>query len=110
MYKGLGSARILTSKSIWLLDLAKCVPASTRLDGFDISNAGYPQKSWLPSNVTLQEMDASKEPPINLQGKYDVVHIRLFLIVVEDNDPMPFLKHCIKLLRLPILQFSHSSS
>ena len=86
--------------SAWLLDLAKDLPSSFQLDGFDISACGFPQTEWLPRNVSLQALDASKEPPEHLLGKYDIVHLRLFLIVVDGNDPKPFLNHCVKLLSM----------
>ena len=84
--------------SAWLLDLAKTLPSSTQLDGFDLSASQYPHKLLLPSNVSLQTLDATNEPPQELQGKYDVVHLRLFLIVINNNDPTPILNHCFKLL------------
>ena len=87
-----------TPISAWLLDLAKTLPASTQLDGFDISASQYPHKLLLPSNVSLQTLDATNEPPQNLQGKYDVVHLRLFLIIVNNSDPIPIFDHCFKLL------------
>ena len=50
--------------------------------------------------MSLQALDASKEPPEHLVGKYDIVHLRLFLIVVNENDPKPFLNHCMRLLSM----------
>ena len=38
------------------------------------------------------------EPPAYLVGKYDVVHIRLFISLVTNNDPRPLLDHCCRLL------------
>ncbi|MCJ1287294.1 hypothetical protein MMC26_006642 [Xylographa opegraphella] len=40
-----------------------------------------------------------QEPPEKLVGRYDIVHVRLFLAVVNNDDPSPLLDHCIKLLR-----------
>lgn len=39
------------------------------------------------------------EPPQHLWGTYDIVHIRLFLAVVDNNDPTQILDHCYKLLK-----------
>ena len=86
--------------SVWLLDLAKTLPSSTQLDGFDVSASQYPHKLLLPSNVSLQTLDATDEPPLEFQGKYDVVHLRLFLIIVNNNDPTPIFNHCFKLLSM----------
>ena len=88
------------NKRTWLLDLVENVPPTTRLHGFDISSSGFPPKSWLPSNVSFNVLDSLKEAPEELWGQYDIVHIRLFLIVVNDNDPTPLLRHCMKLLSM----------
>ena len=84
--------------SLWLLDLAKTLPPSTQLDGFDISDSGYPPREWLPSHVSMQILNAFEDPPQTLWGKYDIVHLRLFLIVVNENNVAPLLDHCMKLL------------
>ena len=38
------------------------------------------------------------EPPADLVGKYDVVHIRLFISLVTNNDPRSLLDFCCKIL------------
>ena len=91
------NANDLTIDSIWLLDLAKSLP-STQLDGFDVSAAGYPPKPWLPNNVSLNIWNAFEVPHEDYQGKYDLVHLRLFQIVIDNNDPSLLLQNCIKLL------------
>ena len=74
------------------------MPPSSELDGFDISDNQYPPRDCLPSNVSLEIGDAMDEPPAHLIGRYDVVHIRLFISLVTHNDPRPLLDHCCKLL------------
>jgi len=32
-------------------------------------------------------------------GRYDVVHLRLFMCVVASGDPMPLLKNLMRLLK-----------
>lgn len=83
----------------WLLDLAKHVPDTVQLDGFDVSTAQFPHKEWIPSNVSLSALNAKTEPPEHLLEAYDIVHIRLFLAVVDNNDPTQILNHCLKLLK-----------
>ena len=97
--------KLLTNESIWLLDLAKDAHPSTLLDGFDISASGFPHQSWLPSNISFSILDSLKEPPEELLEKYDFVHLRLFLIVVNENDPTPLLRHCMKLLSIASLPY-----
>ena len=84
---------------IWLLDLARGFPPTTQFDGFDISTAQYPAHEHLPANVRLKVLDSvNGEPPEDLQGQYDVVHLRLFISVIE-KDPLPLLLNSLKLLR-----------
>ncbi|MCJ1433764.1 hypothetical protein MMC27_003129 [Xylographa pallens] len=92
-------ADVGTGTGIWLLDLAKNLPSSAQLEGFDISSTGYPPKEWLPSNVELRLWNVFDEPPEHMHEKYDVVHLRLFLVVVDDNDPSTILRHCLKILK-----------
>ena len=74
------------------------MPSSVRLDGFDISTAMYPQKEWLPQNVSLGVFDAFLDVPKHLVGKYDVVHIRSFACIVKNNDPSRLLANLIRML------------
>jgi len=92
------AGRRLNYSSIWLLDLAKSLPPSTRLEGFDIASSSYPPEEWLPSNIKLALWNVFDEPPDYLYGRFDVVHIRLFLVVIDANDPSSILRHCLKIL------------
>ena len=89
---------------IWLLDLAREFP-SARLDGYDISNAQFPPTAWIPANTTLACLDILKPIPEILQGKYDVVHVGLVVLVVEKDDPLPLLDNILALLStLPVFE------
>ena len=83
---------------IWLLDLARTISPTAQLDGFDIDISGCPQKLWLPPNVTMRQLDALGEIPEHLVGVYDIVHLRLFQVVVKDNDPGPLLRNMLRML------------
>ena len=85
---------------IWLLDLAKNLPSTAQLDGFDIDIADCPPKEWLPPNVKMHTLDILSEIPQHLVGVYDIVQLRLFQVVVRDNDPVPLLKNSLKLLSM----------
>ena len=74
------------------------MPASCQFTGFDISAAQFTQAEWLPSNMSFEILDATVEPPQHFQGQFDIVHLRLFLAVVNDNNVTPVLDHCLKLL------------
>lgn len=70
------------TKSQWLVDVAHQIP-SGQLDGFDISTDQFPNEAWLPPNVSLHQLDITKPIPTSLEGLYDVVHVQLFLCVIQ---------------------------
>lgn len=88
---------VVDSGSIWLIDISRQLH-SARLDGSDISAGQFPPQEWLPSNLSLTVFDVHGDVPVALQGKYDLVHVRLFLTVVKDNDPRPILNKMYRLL------------
>lgn len=74
------------------------MPPTTQFDGFDVSADYFPAKEWLPANVSLEVVDAFADVPEHLIGKYDVVHIRAFVVIVKNNDPTKLLSNLIKML------------
>ena len=85
------------ARSQWLIDISRDLP-SAQLDGFDVSEEQYPCKAWLPSDITLSQLDITKEIPSHLEGVYDLVHVQLFLCVVQKDGPAGILKKLYKLL------------
>lgn len=83
--------------SQWLIDVSPDLPAG-QLDGFDVSEEQYPCKAWLPSHVSLSHLDITKQIPPHLEGVYDLVHVQLFLCVVQKDGPAAILKEMYKLL------------
>ena len=53
--------------------------------------------------MTLRMLDAKADPPEELCTVYDIVHVRMLLAVVDDDDPRVILRHCQKLLSMPLL-------
>ena len=43
------------------------------------------------------------EPPAELVGQYDIVHIRHVTLVVKDNNPLPIIQNMRKLLSTALL-------
>lgn len=78
--------------------MARVLPFPATLDGFDIDISQCPPKEWLPENVNIHVFDVFDELPEHLVGTYDIVHLRLFLLIVQNNDPMPLLKKFIQML------------
>jgi SAM-dependent methyltransferase len=44
----------------WLIDVSKEIP-SAQLDGIDISRDQYPNKAWLPSQISLHKLDIRRQ-------------------------------------------------
>ena len=74
------------------------MPASTQLDGFDISADQFPDKGWLPKNVTLNTLDSLSPLPDHLIGIYDVVHVGLVVTIIKNENPVPLLKNVLAML------------
>ncbi|KAL8658978.1 MAG: hypothetical protein Q9202_007338 [Teloschistes flavicans] len=87
-----------TGTAIWPLDLAQSLPMA-QVDGFDIDLEQCPPSEWLPHNVTIREWDAFSALPPELENQYDVVHLRLLLLVVRDNDPRAILRNALRMLK-----------
>ncbi|KAH8432922.1 uncharacterized protein LDX57_010555 [Aspergillus melleus] len=79
-------ADIGTGTGIWLSDLTDKLPPSVELHGLDISFAATAPPEWLPSNIKLRQWDVLSDPPQDLLEAFDVVHIRLFSLVLSNND------------------------
>lgn len=96
----------LTWCRLWLTDLARQFP-NAQLHGFDISSEQYIAAGFLPSNVSLRILDIFKDIPEEYVGKYDIVHARLLVQVVNQlgGDPLPVLKNLIKLLSMHFIPF-----
>ena len=91
-------ADVGTGNAVWITEVLSHLPPSTQIDGFDISAEHWPAEEWLPSNVSLHLFDAFENVPEHLVGRYDIVHLRAFAIVVRNNDPTVVLGNLIKML------------
>ncbi|RAK98493.1 UMTA methyltransferase family protein [Aspergillus ibericus CBS 121593] len=91
-------ADVATGTAIWLLDLARERP-DTFLEGLDMTLEKAPAVEWLPANITLREWNLHDEVPPELEGKFDVVHLRLLIIVVENGDPSPIIRKVARMLK-----------
>ncbi|KAJ5093494.1 hypothetical protein N7456_009355 [Penicillium angulare] len=98
-------ADIGTGTGVWLEDLAKILPFSKSLNlhGFDISSAQFPPGnevivSGKPS-IPLTVHDALNPYPVEHQGRYDLVHIRLLVAGIKEDDYAVVLKNARDLLK-----------
>ncbi|KAL1845906.1 hypothetical protein Plec18170_009507 [Paecilomyces lecythidis] len=96
---GMRIAEIGAGTGIWLLDLARTLPTSIRLDGFDISDTQFPNKKYWAENLNFGILDAFSPVPEHLAGAFDVVHLRYWLGIVKGNNYSPLIKHVSTLLK-----------
>lgn len=68
------------------MDLATQVHPTTKLDGFDINLSQGPPRPWLPRAVSVSKLDLFQDPPDELVGKYDIVHVSLVVCFVDDSQ------------------------
>jgi hypothetical protein len=89
------------ARSIWLHDLYRHHP-DAQFHGFDISSEQYPAAGFLPPNISLRHLDILKEIPAEYVEKYDVVHARLLVQVVNQagGDPRPVIQNLMKLVSM----------
>ncbi|KAL9088349.1 MAG: hypothetical protein Q9165_006274 [Trypethelium subeluteriae] len=90
-------ADVATGTGIWLLELAQLYPEA-QMDGFDIDLSTAPDQHWLPHNVKINHWDIFNKPPDHLIGRYDVVHVRLLVLVIT-NDAGSVLRNLLSLLK-----------
>ncbi len=83
---------------VWILDAATCLPSTVELHGYDISNYQYPSRKFWPRNFRLGVLDSLTDPPPQLVGQYDVVHLRMWASNLKGNDTSPVMEHVKKLL------------
>ncbi|KAK8109212.1 hypothetical protein PG984_015013 [Apiospora sp. TS-2023a] len=95
-------ADIRCGNGAWLCDLNdELLKASTsaQLDGYDINTANFPGPDFLPSTISLKELDVMKPPPDDLLDVYDIVHIRAFSSILVDTGVAPLLSFVHAILK-----------
>ncbi|KAK8105655.1 uncharacterized protein PG998_003871 [Apiospora kogelbergensis] len=97
-------ADLACGNGVWLTDLHSSLAktnVSAQLDGFDINPINFPDPAFLPSGVTLKQLDILAHPfPPHLKGVYDVVHIRAFCSVINNAPALrPVLAVASELLK-----------
>ncbi|TGO40500.1 hypothetical protein BHYA_0036g00330 [Botrytis hyacinthi] len=73
-------------------------PPTVQIDGFDISAAQFPAADFRPQNVHLYTHDGFQDYASEFQERYDTVHARFWLCVVDDPDAKPLLRKLLSLL------------
>jgi hypothetical protein len=78
-------ADVATGTGIFLLELAKTLPAASELHGFDISPAQFP-KAHVPANIQFHVANAKTPFSSEFHEKFDVVHLRLLIPAMSGDD------------------------
>jgi hypothetical protein len=83
---------------IWLFDAAIALLTTVELHGYDICESQFPATKFWPENVTFGTLDSLTNPPQELFGQYDVVHLRMWASNLKENDTVPLIEHVKQLL------------
>ncbi|KAF2710677.1 hypothetical protein K504DRAFT_532466 [Pleomassaria siparia CBS 279.74] len=95
---GMEIMEVATGTGIWMLDLASKYP-DINFHGTDYSLEQAPPREFLPSKVTLSKWDLLEGGvPEEYVGRFDLVHVRLLVCVIKNNDPLPILEKLVKIL------------
>ena len=89
---------VATGTAIWPINVARELP-SAKIMGLDISLAQVPHTEWLPTNVVLKSWNVFEDVPEDMLNRFDIVHIRLLVLVVENSDPRPIIQNLLKMLK-----------
>nr|OQO11427.1 hypothetical protein B0A51_17944 [Rachicladosporium sp. CCFEE 5018] len=65
----------------------------------------FPAQHTLAQNVKLEILDAAADVPLEYIDAFDLIHIRLVLAAVYNNDPRPILRNMIRMLKPGVLQW-----
>jgi SAM-dependent methyltransferase len=79
-------ADVGTGTGVWLIDLAKELPETARLDGFDVDTSKFHPPADRPANMTLQAGDVLLGWPAKLHGQYDLIHVRLLFYALKKEE------------------------
>ncbi|KAJ5873461.1 uncharacterized protein N7473_013334 [Penicillium subrubescens] len=88
-------AEVGTGTAIWLFDIARQLPPTVRLFGFDISDGQFPPKKLWPQNFSLGILDSLTKPPASLAGQFDVVHLRMWASNLRGKDTSILISHFV---------------
>ncbi|KAI1130958.1 S-adenosyl-L-methionine-dependent methyltransferase [Nemania abortiva] len=83
----------------WLLDIAKSLPSTCELNGFDVSSSAFPPPQTWPPNVSFRIQDMLLPFPASEIGTYDVVAVRFVSSATTRAEWARTIGDLIKLLK-----------
>lgn len=87
----------LTVTRIWASELAAELPDTAVVKAFDISEKQFPSPNWR-GPVDFKIVDCFKPIPEEYRGQFDVVNLRFWLCIVNDDSAQELLENIITLL------------
>ena len=91
-------ADVATGTALWALDVAAEHPTA-QLHGYDVDTTQAPAPEWLPANLRISMWDLFQDPPLEALGTYDLVHVRLLVLLLSGLDPIPVIRRLASLLK-----------
>lgn len=95
---------------VWMLDLSDDLPDSVQFHGFDTDLSQAPAPAFRPRNFHYEHLDIFKPLPEQLEGRFDVVHVRLFMYVIKNGNPKTIVKNVCKMLSTTLLTRKHQQT
>jgi len=93
-------ADVAAGNGDWLIELSRQVPPTAQLQGFDLTAVNFPDKGWLPNNISMHVLDAfTPDLPADVVGVFDIVHVRAIARAVKDNHVHPLITNLVKMLK-----------
>ena len=86
--------------SIWPIETSRELPSTAQIDGFDVSDAQFPYRGWLPKNVRLHVQDVFAPFPAEHLNAYDIVHIRYFFTLLNPENVEGLVRNLMTLLSM----------
>jgi SAM-dependent methyltransferase len=91
-------ADVCCGTALWLFDAATQYPTA-QLHGFDIDLSQAPHEAWLPHNIRLHQWDIFDDVDPAWMAKFDVVHIRLLVLVLAPEKVQRFARNVARMLK-----------
>jgi SAM-dependent methyltransferase len=91
-------ADVACGTGLWLLDAARLLPGA-QFSGFDIDLSQAPHPDLLPSSITLKEWNLFENIHPHWEGQFDLVHVRLLVLVLSGETRKSFVECLLKLLK-----------
>ncbi|KAF1979250.1 hypothetical protein BU23DRAFT_586541 [Bimuria novae-zelandiae CBS 107.79] len=90
----IGAPSILVPPGARITDRPDC-----RLIGFDLDLSQAPNPGWLPPQINLKKWNIFELVHPDYWGKFDIVHVRLLVMVLTGKDKTQFIDALLMLLK-----------